>query len=535
MSTFSLNQDITDALQNLEHPDTNLWEPNIKDFMSTETDKEKKKMESEMLKLKFNKKYDTYEKRLVAYNENKRKAYGVFWARCSSQMKAQIESREDFETKIEKDPVELIKAIKQHALNYKEHRYEMSIISDAMKTWLLSKQKEGEHLNDYTKRYRTAVEVFESHLGGPIILQNYVKGMEGYPTPSNDSNDAFADAVADESDQDEQVKQEESQKDTKSESQKEVKKLIAKAFEQLVAYVYMDNADKKKYGQLLDALSQQQSLKVNQYPKTLADANQVLANHRHDNFKEKKEESKKQASQGNDSGKSQNQNQNQSPLELSFAQLIKGNCYCCGKKGHYLDKCPIKDSTPQDKWVINVAKKKDAAFHQVQNQNDDNGTIASVPNPPSTVSAPATGYVKWNGAQLQKIKGVQFLLAENVDMTQVILADNQSTSTIFCNKDYVCDIGPSKDPLDLETNGGVFTTQTEATVPGFWKRVWFDERAITNIFAMHELAQQYRITFDSSKENAFIVHSDPPIKFQKAPNGLYYYIPSKAFVNQVQE
>mmetsp|Transcript_2611 Transcript_2611/g.5651 ORF Transcript_2611/g.5651 Transcript_2611/m.5651 type:complete len:100 (-) Transcript_2611:553-852(-) len=86
-------------------------------------------------------------------------------------MKSQVESRDDFLTKIKDDPVELLKAIKQHALNYREHRCEMSIVSDAMETWLLSKQKEGENLNDCTKRYKTAVEVFESHLGGPIVLK----------------------------------------------------------------------------------------------------------------------------------------------------------------------------------------------------------------------------------------------------------------------------------------------------------------------------------------------------------------------------
>jgi len=56
--------------------------------------------------------------------------------------------------------------------------------------------------------------------------------------------------------------------------------------------------------------------------------------------------------------------------------------------------------------------------------NDDNRTIASNPNPPPTVSASATTMPSWCGAQLQRINGVQFLLAENVDMRQVILADN---------------------------------------------------------------------------------------------------------------
>lgn len=33
-----------------------------------------------------------------------------------------------------------------------------------------TKQKEGESLQDYTKRFKVAKDVFESHIGGPLIL-----------------------------------------------------------------------------------------------------------------------------------------------------------------------------------------------------------------------------------------------------------------------------------------------------------------------------------------------------------------------------
>jgi hypothetical protein len=47
-------------------------------------------------------------------------------------MKNKIEARADFETKIENDPIALLKAIKEHALNYQENWYFMSIILDSM-------------------------------------------------------------------------------------------------------------------------------------------------------------------------------------------------------------------------------------------------------------------------------------------------------------------------------------------------------------------------------------------------------------------
>ena len=55
----------------------------------------------------------------------------------------------------------------------------------------------------------------------------------------------------------------------------------------------------------------------------------------------------------------------------------------------------------------------------------------------------------------------------DVDMKKVILLDNETTSSIFANEDYVHDITQAKQQLDLETNGGTLTTIKEATVPGF--------------------------------------------------------------------
>jgi hypothetical protein len=38
--------------------------------------------------------------------------------------------------------------------------------------------------------------------------------------------------------------------------------------------------------------------------------------------------------------------------------------------------------------------------------------------------------------------------------------------------------------------------------------VWYDETAIANIFGLSDLKKKHRITFDSEKEDAFIVHMD---------------------------
>jgi hypothetical protein len=54
--------------------------------------------------------------------------------------------------------------------------------------------------------------------------------------------------------------------------------------------------------------------------------------------------------------------------------------------------------------------------------------------------------------------------------------------------------------------------------------VWYDKGAIANIFGLSDLKKKHRITFDSEKENAFIVHTDDGnMKFKCNPEGLYTF------------
>ena len=68
-------------------------------------------------------------------------------------MKAKIEARKYFEDFIYNYPVELLKAIKQHGLNYQESRYKMSVILDGFTTFFGTRQKDQESLQDYTRIY----------------------------------------------------------------------------------------------------------------------------------------------------------------------------------------------------------------------------------------------------------------------------------------------------------------------------------------------------------------------------------------------
>ena len=78
--------------------------------------------------------YDNYIKRRDTYKENEYKACAEFQKHCNNALKAKIESQVDFKLGIYNNPIKLLEYIKEHSLSYKELRYKMAIIAEAMKT-----------------------------------------------------------------------------------------------------------------------------------------------------------------------------------------------------------------------------------------------------------------------------------------------------------------------------------------------------------------------------------------------------------------
>jgi hypothetical protein len=149
----------------------------------------------------------------------------------------------------------------------------------------------------------SARDEMKSHIGGPIILTKYVPKTTG-----DDKNKPDG-----------------------------LVKLQEKAYSQLLAYMYLDNADKAKYGSLLTGLHTQTSVN-DQYPKSITEANNVLSNHHFDNAG--KHQNNK-PNNNNDKGANNNNNKEETP-EMSFV-MVEGKCYCCGKAGHKSLSCCLKD------------------------------------------------------------------------------------------------------------------------------------------------------------------------------------------------
>jgi hypothetical protein len=96
--------------------------------------------------------------------------------------------------------------------------------------------------------------------------------------------------------------------------------------------------------------------------------------------------------------------------------------------------------------------------------------------------------------------------------------------------------------MRFKSNWGTMVVTGKATMEGYNKTVCCSTRAITNIIALRNLIDQYRVTYDSDNL-MFVVHreseSKPNLEFKMHKSGLHYYDPRKeqhlTFVNTFSE
>jgi hypothetical protein len=127
-----------------------------------------------------------------------------------------------------------------------------------------------------------------------------------------------------------------------------------------------------------------------------------------------------------------------------------------------------------------------------------------------------------------------------LDLREIIILDSQSTMDLFCNAALVRKTSKSKLSMRLKSNGGTMAVSRKATLPGYNKSVGFSTIAITNIIALRNLIEQYRVTYEID-DFMFVVRRESESKrnmeFRMHKSGLHYYDPRKeahlTFVNTV--
>jgi hypothetical protein len=119
-------------------------------------------------------------------------------------------------------------------------------------------------------------------------------------------------------------------------------------------------------------------------------------------------------------------------------------------------------------------------------------------------------------------------LLKKLDLREIMLLDDQSTTDLFCNDQLVLETHESRSTMRLRSNGGSMSVTRRANMSGYRQSVWFSKGAITNIVALSNMTKQHRVTCDSNDETV-VIHREksglPNMQFRKHESGLHCYDP----------
>jgi hypothetical protein len=479
--SFRNGKDVADSIRKMDRLDMTSKIPVQK--LSRATDADDRATQQEGYDILYKAELDMFTKRKHKLEDNMNKTYSLIYLQhCNKTIQDRVHAHPDFETKIKNDSIELLKAIEILINDPVRARYPYASVTEAMTRFMTCRQLQNEPLANYVKRFKSCQDSMAQNMGKDF-QKDFVKNMKQYADETNTDK------------QDEMLKG---------------------SYAQWKAYMLMKHSNQGKYGLRMTSLTTQVSMGTNQYPKDVMAAVDILTNHRF-NKKEPK----------NNNQRNRNQNNDDTALTIttqsSFNQeaLKKATCYCCSKKGHYLNKCPEKDKRSKDEWVVKkTMMHAQAKLEKETKEKDDNDNASHAlrrSNKSNTQS-------EWNNLIIKK-ESLHNNSKQWASSTKEnsILMDNGSTLSLFGNPKMVTNIRESKTALELATNAGTRTTKKIADVPGYGT-VWYDKTAIANIFGLSELKKKHRVTYDSEKEDAFIVHmNDDTLKFECNPEGLYTY------------
>ena len=494
--------DIADAILDGKLTD---WDKNAPELQESDsTDPLIYKKETKKFETTYEKEVDRHIERKEKFRENLRITYTMIWDLCVKTMKTRLEEHPDFD-EFPRNPISMLEAIKGAMHAPVRAQYPFVSLTDSLIRWINAKQKEDEDLVDFVRRVKQNFDVVKNTMG-TSVLDQFVTTTKEYKE---------GDAA------------------TKL-------RLQAGAMEQWNAYVVMRGSDQNKYGSVTKGFVTQYSLGNNQYPTTVKGAMDVLSNHTFDQKhfqvqKDKREKEKKKKKDQKAASKDK--------TVTSFGQHEKV-CYCCGKAGHMSPKCNKKNKIPKEKWYVHTV---------MQN--------AQQPKEESTGKSEKTKSSKSKKSEDEGWSGFQYDVCgfaadddsvDSDDDGDVFVAGQDGTgkfeflkdsfildtgSTIgatIMNPNFVKNIRESTTPVTMSTNAGTKTMGMDADIEGFGTAK-FDPDQMANIFGFSHMVDQYRITYDSDAEDAFVVHTrHGPKKFARRER-LYCYTPSQRYLDEVAE
>ena len=479
-----------------------------------------------------------YGDRCTKHVQNQQKAFAIIIGQCTQRLQDKLHDDAQWE-KINKDqkPLELYTLIEKVVMKQTGDEYPPHNLVENLLAVLTLKQQTNQSNAQWYEKLNTRVDVAESvgvQFDSFSSLWEYcceVKSWKEYDTLTSD----------------------------------EQATIRAESKERLLAYLLIVNSSSTSTHEsvknnLLDAFI----AKRDEYPESRTDAIALL------NKYDERKPPPTAASDGTafaQKGKKKSDDKKKDDDAKEGKSSKKNNdnieCFVCNKKGHYANKCPQRPkSVDSDDSSISSKSSKSSKLGKLEELKkeikrtnkqftllkaalEDSDEDVSIDDDHSHFQfvqhfSLANHYVtpekSHNDLSLKQSRGK----LSDIDLRHVILLDNQSTMSLFCNKRLVQNIHKSPEPLILKSNGGSMTVHEVASI-GKKAEVWFSRNAITNILSVKDVMKSYRITYDSY-DKAFIVWREewnlPNMIFRMHSSGLHFFDPRReefSFVVTVED
>ena len=185
--------------------------------------------------------------------------YGIIMQDYMSKaLVAHVQSLENFQSEICNKPIKLLQTILTSRIT-KENKDPYMVLLETLSNFINMKQADGEKLHDFTKRVYHQKDVLISYFGEDF-LDTFIKGTKEY----KDKKDI------------------QKQQDLKT-----------AALDKMMGRYHLRNADRSKYGSLMQDIAQDFLLGQHNHPKSIPAATAVLKQHKWDATYQKKKDKEK--------------------------------------------------------------------------------------------------------------------------------------------------------------------------------------------------------------------------------------------------